>query len=173
MLFPLIVLFTTVPVVELLLIIQIHGLAEGYLGQSQAMIFTITTIFLTGIAGAAIAKNQGFQILRKTQDSLSRGVVPGEALIEGVLVILGGILLLTPGYLSDIIGFALILPLSRPLIAKRLGAWLQEKLANGSIQVATDAHGFSSPSHPQPKKRRKPADVIDITAYQNLRKGTD
>lgn len=174
MLLPLIILFTTVPIIELFLIIQVHGMAESVWGSSQALMFTFGSILLTGIVGAAVAKNQGFQIIKKAQDSLSQGIVPGDALVEGLLVVFGGVLLLTPGYVSDLLGFSMILPLTRPLIAIRITEWFQEKLADGSIQVSSDAQGFYPPEPRRSEpKNRKPADVIDITAYQNFKKGSD
>ena len=171
MFIPLLILFTTVPVVELLIIIKVHGFAESVFGGFNAILLTVGAIFCTGVVGASIAKNQGFQIIKKAESSLRSGIVPGSALVEGLLVVAGGIMLLTPGYLSDILGFSMILPSTRPFYAFLITRWFQRKLESGHIRMSTNFEGFHRPD--EPAKKTKPADVIDISAYQNTKKEQD
>ena len=96
MLATLVVLFTAVPLAELMLILEVHKAAAGLWGDGLAFSLTGFTIFLTGVVGAAIARRQGLGILAKAQAALGQGEVPGGAFVEGVLVVVGGVLLLTP-----------------------------------------------------------------------------
>jgi UPF0716 protein FxsA len=104
----LIILFTVVPAVELYLLIEIGS----YIGAGN----TILIIILTGIIGAYLARLEGFYILRKIQNNLNQGLMPNEELLDGAMVLAGGIVLLTPGFITDAIGFLLLIPFSRALI---------------------------------------------------------
>ncbi len=74
---------------------------------------TIGLVVLTAVIGSVMLRQQGFATLRKAQDSLDRGIPPAEALIEGVFLIVGGALLLTPGFFTDAVGFMCLLPAGR------------------------------------------------------------
>lgn len=105
----LISIFIIVPLVELAILIK----ASSYIGLWN----TILIVILTGILGAALTKHQGFMVLNKIRATASRGRVPQE-LIDGFLVLAGGIVLLTPGFLTDICGFLLLIPWTRSLSKK-------------------------------------------------------
>ena len=96
MFFKLLLLFTVVPAIELYLLI--------WLGQHIGAGLTVLIIIATGAIGAALAKREGLGVLRSIQEETLRGVPPGDRLIEGVLVLVGGVLLITPGVLSDLTG---------------------------------------------------------------------
>ncbi|WP_243115087.1 FxsA family protein [Natranaerovirga pectinivora] len=114
----LVLLFTVMPLVELYVLIEIASKTSwGY---------TILLVITTGIIGAYMAKSEGKQIISRIQNELSTGHLPGEELINGLCVLIGGALLLTPGILTDIIGFTLIIPVTR-IIYKR---WIREKFSN-------------------------------------------
>lgn len=99
------VLFTIVPSLELWLLFQL----SNYFGT----LHTIFMVLLTGIIGASMAKAQGMQVLQ----DLQKGQAPSDTMVEGVLVLIGGVLLITPGILTDLVGFALITPITRKQIA--------------------------------------------------------
>lgn len=107
----LILLFTVVPAVELFVLLQLGSL----LGPTP----TFLIILLTGVAGAWLAKREGLGVLRSLQTELSRGLPPGDRLMEGALVVVGGLLLVTPGVFTDLTGFLLIAPWSRRWLAPR------------------------------------------------------
>lgn len=92
----LLMLFIIVPVVELYILIEV--------GKKIGSLNIIGIIILTGILGAHLVKSQGFIILRKIQNDLNEGILPGDSLIQGAIILAGGILLLTPGFITDIIG---------------------------------------------------------------------
>ena len=108
MFFYLLILFTVVPAIELALLIQVGT----FIGVTN----TLTLIILTGVLGASLARMQGFLVLSKIQKSLEQGVMPNNELIDGVMILVGGIVLLTPGFITDTIGFFLLLPPTRVLL---------------------------------------------------------
>ena len=92
---------------------------------------------LTGVAGAWLARREGLRALWSFQARLARGGVPGRALMDGLCVMVGGALLLTPGLLTDALGFSLLLPPSRRWIQERMRRRIDRGLADGSLRVTT------------------------------------
>ena len=121
----LLILFVIVPVTELYILIEV--------GKKIGSLTTIGIIILTGIIGAYLVKSQGFMILRKIQNDLNEGIMPGDSLIQGVIILAGGILLLTPGFVTDIIGFIFLIPVSRRVVKKYLLKWLKGKIKEGNF----------------------------------------
>jgi len=98
----LLALFLIVPIIEIYLLIQVGG-----------VIGAIPTVFLvvfTAVLGALLLRQQGFATLRRVQESMARGELPALQLLEGVLLLFGGALLLTPGFFTDAIGFVCLVP---------------------------------------------------------------
>ena len=121
----LLILFIIVPVVELYILIEV--------GKKIGSLPTIGIIVLTGILGAYLVKRQGFMILKKIQNDLNEGIMPGDSLIQGAIILIGGILLLTPGFITDIIGFVFLIPVSRLVVKKYLLKWLKGKIKEGNF----------------------------------------
>lgn len=120
MLLKLLVLFIITPVVEMALLIE--------LGKRIGTLQTIGIIVLTGIIGASLAKSQGLRIVRNIKESVHNGEMPHNHLIEGVLILLGGALLITPGILTDAAGFVLVIPWTRRLIRERLKKYFKRRI---------------------------------------------
>lgn len=127
MFFRLLLLFTLVPLIELALLIK--------LGQYIGALNTILIVILTGFVGAALARSEGFGVLRRIQNELAQGQLPGDSLLEGVLILSGALLLLTPGLLTDLLGFALLLPFSRVFFKNYLKKYFGHKINQGEIHV--------------------------------------
>ncbi|MBA7498206.1 hypothetical protein ES704_00941 [subsurface metagenome] len=121
----LLILFVIVPVTELYILIEV--------GKKIGSLTTIGIIILTGIIGACLVKSQGFMILRKIQNDLNEGIMPGDSLIQGTIILAGGILLLTPGFVTDIVGFIFLIPVSRNIVKKYLLKWLKGKIKEGNF----------------------------------------
>ena len=119
------ILFVIVPVTELYILIEV--------GKKIGSLSTIGIIILTGIIGAYLVKSQGFMILRKIQNDLNEEIMPGDSLIQGAIILAGGILLLTPGFVTDIVGFIFLIPVSRSIVKKYLLKWLQGKIKEGNF----------------------------------------
>lgn len=90
-------------------------------------------IILTGILGASLAKQQGLETLKRAQANMNTGQVPGEAILDGICILIGAIVLLTPGFITDIFGFILLLPLTRRPLKLWLKAIVQNMINQGSI----------------------------------------
>jgi UPF0716 protein FxsA len=121
-------LFTTVTFLELALIIKV--------GTKIGVLDTILLIILTGIAGAYLARSQGISILSRIQAQLHSGILPTDQMLSGLLVLAGGLLLLTPGFITDLLGLSLIVPVSRERIKNKLKEYLRRKLeTQGSFYV--------------------------------------
>lgn len=123
---PFIFLFTVVPALELYLLFEIGGEIGGF--------NTILIIILTGIIGASLAKSQGLSILMKIQQEVDRGGLPGNQIIQGLMVFAGGLLLLTPGFMTDIIGFSLVIPGSRHLLMFWVKKLIEKAMVNGNFK---------------------------------------
>ena len=127
MLLRLFLLFTLVPLVELALLIRIGGLIG--LGP------TLGLVLVTGAAGAWLARREGLRSWLAVGREMAAGRVPGEELVHGMLILLAGALLVTPGVLTDLAGFALLVrPVRRRMIAKLRGRFTR--------QLETGAAGF-------------------------------
>ena len=116
MLAKLILLFVGIPFIEIMILIK--------LGEVFGFWNTILLVVGTGVLGAYLAKAQGFWIWLQIQQELQKGRMPAEKLIDGFLILSGGIVLLTPGLLTDIFGFAMLVPFSRNMFKK----WSRSKL---------------------------------------------
>lgn len=95
---------------------------------------TFLLILLTGVAGAYFAKKQGLEILRLIQVQLSRGQMPTDAVIDGVFILLGGLFLIMPGFLADVAGLLLLIPLTRAILRTLIKGWLWKQIASGRIR---------------------------------------
>ncbi len=122
----LVVLFIVIPAVELWGLISVGKVIGGW--------NTVALVILTGMIGAWLAKQQGLQVIRLLQVQLSRGQMPTDVLIDGVLVLVGGVLLLTPGFVTDLVGFVLLIPYTRAILRHFLKKWLWSLISTGRIQ---------------------------------------
>ena len=135
MLIILFLLFTVLPALELLVLIKV--------GTTIGALNTLILVLLIGAIGAQLARLQGFLVIQKVQDNLSRGVMPSSELLDGVLILVGGLLLLTPGFITDVLGIFLLIPPARYLIKIFLKKKLQSMMDKGEVISVTR---FSNPS---------------------------
>ena len=136
-------LFITVPIVEMWLLIEV--------GSRIGALSTIAMVFLTAAVGLALLRQQGLQTLLKVNQRMEQGQLPAEEILEGVMLAVGGALLLTPGFVTDAIGFACLLPLSRKWLVA--GLLRQGVLMGGYGQAAND-EGVFRPSDRQTEQIR-------------------
>lgn len=123
----LLTIFIFVPLMELYILVAA--------GQMIGIWPTVSLIILTGVAGAWLARSQGLEILRRIQDETARGQMPAVTLIDGALVLVGGLLLLTPGFFTDVLGFSFLVPATRNLWRQGLTAWLQRQVQHGTVTI--------------------------------------
>ena len=155
----LVILFIVVPILELWVIIQI--------GSSIGVVPTIGLLILDSILGAALMRAQGRSAWARFNAALAAGRVPGREVLDGALVIFGGALLLTPGFLTDILGLGLLLPPSRALVRKVLVARFTGGLMTTAAMGAGNRMGQKFTPRPGD---RPPAsgfdDVVEGTAHE-------
>ena len=101
--------FLIVPFVEIYLLLKI--------GSVVGVAPTVALVVFTAVLGAWMLRQQGFATLQRFKNSLDRGVIPAQEMIEGPILLVGGALLLTPGFFTDIVGFACLIPATRGKIA--------------------------------------------------------
>ena len=121
----LLALFVVMPLIELWVLLLV-GARMGW-GP------TILLVLFTGISGAWLAKAQGYWVLGAIQRDLSSGQMPAPRIMDGVMILLAGALLITPGLITDVAGFLLLVPAVRQLIRNWLRIKLEQKLQEGSV----------------------------------------
>ncbi|UZP67768.1 FxsA family protein [Desulfovibrio mangrovi] len=115
-------LFTLIPIMELYTLVEV--------GSVIGVGSTILVVILTGIAGAWLARMEGFNTMMKVRESLAQGKVPADEMVEGLLILVAGILLLTPGFITDCMGILMLAPFTRKPLARVL-----RKQFNESVKV--------------------------------------
>lgn len=113
-------LFIAIPILEVFILVQVGGLIGVWP--------TIGLVILTAVIGANLLKSQGAALLRAAQGRLEQGQLPLSELAQGLLLAVGGALLLTPGFVTDVVGFACLLPGTRLALAAFLAKWLEPRL---------------------------------------------
>jgi len=122
MLLKLFLAFTLIPFFEIYLLIKIGH----YLGAFN----TILVVIVTGLLGAYLAKLQGIRTMTRVRESLNRGELPAEQMLDAVLIFVAGIVLLTPGFITDLAGIAILVPNTRfwfkRWLRKKFDQWISE-----------------------------------------------
>lgn len=127
MFFKLLGAFTIIPIIELYILIQ--------LGSVIGALPTVLLVILTGAAGAALAKVQGVSVWSRIQRELNAGRFPGNDLIDGLLLLLAGVTLLTPGLLTDVAGFLLLVPVTRYPVREWLKRRFRRTLDSATVRA--------------------------------------
>ncbi|MBB5172723.1 FxsA family protein [Texcoconibacillus texcoconensis] len=120
----------------LLLLIVVPALEIGVLilsGNTLGILPTIALIILTGILGAALAKREGLQAMRMAQLQTQQGQLPSSVLLDGICILVGGVVLLTPGFITDAIGFILLIPQTRSFFKGMLRRLFEKAVKSGGI----------------------------------------
>jgi UPF0716 protein FxsA len=133
MFFYLLLLFTVIPFVELTLLLWL----AAKVGWGQ----TLLLILFTGVLGASLARWQGLRTALRIRQEMAQGKVPGEAMVDGALILVAGAVLLTPGILTDALGFALLIPVIRQVFKRTALGWIQR---NVRVQQVHYRSGFGS-----------------------------
>lgn len=140
-------LFTVVPAFELYLLFQVAGRIGGAT--------TVAICLVTGIVGARLARSQGGGVLRRMQEATQRGQIPARELVDGALILVAGVLLITPGMVTDAFGLLLLLPPTRAVFRRALVQWAKARMvarvqgADGTwteVRRGADPRGPGSPA---------------------------
>ena len=127
MFFKLFLLFMLVPVIELALLIKIGSLIGTF--------NTIAIVILTAIIGAYMVKLEGMGVMYRIQRNIQEGIFPAEELINGMMILIAGALLLTPGFFTDVTGFLIVFPVSRNFIKKIAKRYIEKKISSGEFHI--------------------------------------
>lgn len=139
--------FLVVPAVELSLLLEV--------GSRIGTASTLLIIVVTGILGANLARHQGLQVLRRIEADTRTGEMPGDALLDGAIVILAGALLVTPGILTDAVGLLCLVPATRRPLREYLRRRFAERVRQGTARMDVQFTSASRESRSGP--------VYDIT----------
>lgn len=127
MLITLLTIFILVPILEIYVLISA--------GKIIGLWPTIGLIILTGMAGAYLLRTQGADILARINFALNQGELPTEELIDGAMIFCGGLTLLTPGFCTDILGFSMLLPITRPWLKMWMKRYFKRQIDNKNIYI--------------------------------------
>ncbi|MFL6199283.1 MAG: FxsA family protein [Thermoanaerobaculia bacterium] len=147
-------LLIALPVAEIALLISI--------GHRLGVAATVALLLVSGLLGAFLARRQGLAVVRKVQSEMAAGRVPAGQLVDGLLILLAGVLLILPGVLTDALGFFCLLPAGRTL----LKAWLRKRfeagVRSGRIAVTVGSVGPDGMRNITPREPRLPSETKAI-----------
>ncbi len=151
------ILFFILPILEIYVLIKA--------GSSDLIgpVWTIALVVSTAVIGAFLLRQQGLSTLARLQGNLSKGKIPAQEIVEGVLLAVGGALLMTPGFITDTMGFLCLLPYTRKFLAKAI-------MKRSAMQITTRMGGFTQSS---PFRNDDPfnANVYDANNDENIVEG--
>ncbi|MGE7666095.1 FxsA family protein [Ureibacillus composti] len=104
-------------------------------GNWLGVINTLLLILLTSIVGIYVAKKQGVQSFQNMNQSMANGNPPGVAMIDTFLIFIGGVLLLFPGFLTDLLGFSLLFPITRKWYKPAIYNWIRNRMKNDQVII--------------------------------------
>jgi UPF0716 protein FxsA len=145
-------LFVIVPLAEIYLIVQV--------GQAIGAWWTILILVADSVLGAVLVKHEGAAAWRALQEALASYRMPARELADGALVLVGGTLLLTPGFITDVFGFFLILPFTRPLARRALTAFITRRYLGGPGGPSSGSGGHAR-RRPGPDDSVVQGEVVD------------
>ena len=160
----LLLLFILVPIAELALLIEI--------GQRMGLPATLALIVLTGALGATLARQQGLGVLAKIRSEMDEGRLPTVQLVEGALILVAGAVLMTPGVLTDVLGFFCLVPPGRRLLGRYLSRRFEKAVKSGTVNVSPGFGGGFPGSYP-PSYPRETRDVTPRPAKPEVLPGRD
>jgi len=143
---PLLILFVIMPVVEMWVLIEV--------GSQIGALTTIGLVLLTAMLGLALLRQQGVSTLMRANQRMQSGQLPAQEMVEGIFLAVGGALLLTPGFITDAVGFACLIPGLRQIIIGRL-------LKKAIFRATAGGAGFYSSSRGPGAARGQGDDIIE------------
>ncbi len=147
MLAPLVLLFILVPIAELAVIIQV--------GQQIGVLWTVAILVADSVLGSLLMRSQGRAAWRRFNEVLRSGRPPAREVLDGVLVIFGGALLLTPGFITDVFGVALLAPPTRAVVRRLLVRRFADRMMSAATQPRSER---------RPQRQRGAGVDVDATA---------
>lgn len=154
--------------VKFLLVFIILTISEVYLmkivAEKIGILPLIGIVLSTGFIGLAVAKKQGKAHLLAIQQELTQGKMPGNPIVEGLLILIAAVTLITPGFITDFLGFLLLIPFVRRLLAPKIAKLFKPKIANNGatfFHFSSSSNSFSD-GFENLKNRGQEGDVFDM-----------
>ncbi|USD32790.1 MULTISPECIES: FxsA family protein [Vibrio] len=164
--FPILLLmFIFVPIIEIGLFISVGG----YLGLWP----TIALVLITAFAGASLVRSQGLQTLMSVQNRLQQGELPAQQILEGVMLAVSGVLLLTPGFMTDALGMLVLLPAPRAAMARYLMSKMTVQSVGGGFQGGFGSGNFQQGPFDQDPFNHQPKDGNTFEGEYERKDGDD
>ncbi len=169
MILKLFLLFTLIPIAELAILIQV--------GKEIGAIGTIFIVFITGVAGAWLARAQGLGVIRRIREAVMVGSPPSTELLDGAFILIGGGLLVTPGIMTDFIGFFCLIPATRAILQrwmeKKFLKWFNRNAMNMKSQSRWMPPDFDGHASCEEFENRKEENVNRETEIRMVRKRSE
>lgn len=127
MLFKLFLCFTLIPAIELYLLIKVGSVIGG--------LNTILLVVISGFIGAWLARLEGINTLKRLRLNLEQGLMPTEELLDAIIILIAGIALITPGFITDVLGILLLWSITRNIFKKLLRKKINEMILKGNIDI--------------------------------------
>ena len=155
---PLLILFLLVPIVELWLLIRVGGLIGAWP--------TVALVIGAAIAGTVLVRIQGFAVVQRARSAMAAGEFPATSLLDGLFLLLAGLLLIVPGFLTDLCGLLLFIPPFRRWLGAALWDWLSHRpnvtiFGTGGRVIEGEFHQVDPPGGPTAPVLTPPADQRD------------
>jgi UPF0716 protein FxsA len=151
-------LFLLLPIAEIYVIVQV--------GQAIGIWRTLAILLLDGFVGAALARSQGRTAWARFNVALAEGRVPARETFDGAMIILGGAFLLAPGFITDAVGFLLLIPPTRALVRGGVAALARRRLAFAWTVASPPPRGAPGPGRPRPDPFQPPRDPAGSYDYE-------
>lgn len=148
------------PLIELYVLIQV--------GASIGALSTVLAVVFTAVLGLALAQRQGLAVLREAQVALDRDEVPVKQIFDGVFLFVAGVSLLVPGFVTDALGFILLVPPLRALLGWRIWRWLQRR---GGVHIVRGRHTVEAEYREVPDDEFDPDDEGTPPTLSDRRQG--
>ena len=134
----LLLIFILIPLVELVLLHQLY--------IHTHVLTTILVVMITGVVGVNLARRQGMQAWRSIHQQMASGQTPSKEILNGVMILIAGAFLITPGLLTDAVGFSLLVPRVRLWLGERLMVWFRNKTISTFSVKSWPPNGFAEVS---------------------------
>lgn len=151
---PLFLIFIIVPLIELMLLIEV--------GSVIGSAWTFIIIIATALIGTRLVKQQGFQTWGNIQQEMATGQLPAQSLFDGICILISGVLLITPGFITDTIGFLLVTPPFRAMMYQQLGSKIQVRAA-GQFQQQGFGQSYEQQGQTYEHEPQSPNDIKQAT----------
>ncbi|MDP4550900.1 FxsA family protein [Alkalihalobacillus macyae] len=102
-------------------------------GRTLGLLPTVLLIISTGVLGAWLARREGAEAIQKVNRQMQTGQMPGDAILDGLCILIGGVVLLTPGFITDAVGFLLLIPATRKPFKRWMLTFIERKMKNGQF----------------------------------------